>query len=171
MDSTLESYSAQNAVDGDWTTLAYTQNNTHGARTWWKGTFKELSCIQSVTLISDELSLDHRLRMDNMEILVLDTRRGVYRLCGKLVANNFFSIELEDGKESYSYYDVSCTEVHCGDGLELRVEDPAEREVSIQVKEILAYKERSRTPVFLYAYGMYSLINEEYNFDSFRYGF
>ena len=152
MDSMFQTSPGKAAVDGDWNTLAHTQCRSSGKPVWWTSSFHETSCIDSVTIVPAQFPFNAQSarRMNNLAVYVVD--RGSKQFCGRLDTDKYLSVEING--ESYIYYHISCSSVHCGEALELRLEESA-RVVCIHVTEIYAYKSPSTSGVKCFD-GMYS---------------
>ena len=152
LSSVYENHIATQAIDGNWNNVAHSVCTDAGPEpsvdVWWRGSFEELSCIDSVIVVPNtfgetegEVSVNE-LRMDGAEIYVIDSKLSTKYSCGHITADDYLSKDLNE--KTYKYHRISCQSSRaCGDVLELRKKDPSANDkkwACIHAKEIIAYK-------------------------------
>ena len=107
MESTLESYPADNCIDGILNTFCHTN---YGTNVWFKMTFEKISCIDSVKIVGYKTD-GAQNRMDKGVISVKNSGTDKESLCGLL--------QTREGEDQT--YDVECEKYVCGEQVKLSV--------------------------------------------------
>ena len=123
---------AKRAVDGDLSTAAHTKCR-FDADLWFKMKFDNVYCFFEVVIIQSRWnSLAHR--MDDLNVVLVDTETESESLCGVLKVTEDWTLEGQT-------YRIPC-DLQCGDEIVLTLrhdEDKYTTSACIHIKEIMAF--------------------------------
>jgi hypothetical protein len=109
--------------------LVYISRNMNGELHWFKMKFDALCCFNEVVLIQF-LNNNNAYRMQDTNVLVVNSKTGSEKLCGVLKVRSVWTIEGQT-------YRIACG-LKCGDEIKLTVQQEKNNPVCIHMREITA---------------------------------